>query len=481
MMPIVHETSTDAGWSARFRPLHARPPAGRAMLITVALAMGACGPRASTPEGADAGGSTSHDTASGETTGEEFVDEQLWRLSLGGSVKTTPPVGDADGNVYVIAARDDPGDPSAPERLVLVKVSAEGQVVWELDHGPSTDNAALAVGAGGDIWTCTAGAVSRVAPDGTLKWTTVDSCAGRSSLALGGDVAVSVHLRPEDASGEGDVIELLALDGGGTRLWAQEIGMRPEYVKNVPYVGTEIAGAAIKGASVYVGCDTCSALPALVELDLFSGEMRGVGELAGAGWAEPRRTTFERPRVTADAVWVDAYEDAIERRAWRWVPGSAAVAVNDSLPIEATGGLTQRLYPAAGIQLVVGGMTRVVEMNALEADDRIGLENGEPAAMGTTGSVLMVSAPAPQEQNPRTHSCWEQTCRVYVVDGEGQVSWVLAEDVVRIPYVGDGRIVYVSVGGDLVAHSAPLTPSAFGWSQWLGNSQGSSCRDCAGQ
>ncbi len=460
----------------------ARPQAAAYTIITISALLGACGPNAPMTGTGSASGTTLGDPTTGESTGADGpVDEELWRLSLDAAVKTTPPVGDGSGSVYVIATREDPTNPSGPDRVSLFKISNDGQIAWELGLGTSNDNAALAVAAQGEIWTCVGGAVSRVAPDGALRWARSDSCTGSRSIAVGGEVSVSVHLRPQDGGAGGHVLEVVALDGLGARLWARDVGVRPAYEKNVPYVATEVAGAAISGTSVYVGCDTCSASPAIVELGLSDGSVRGIGALEGTAWTMPRRTTFERPRVTADAVWLDAYEDAIDRRAWRWSAGSAAMATNDSLPIEGPSGSTQRIFDAEAVAVTVGGMTRVVDMGAIEIADRAALQNGEPAALALDGSVLMVSVPEPLLANPRARSCWEQACRVYVVDPLGQVSWVLGEDVVRLPYVGDGRIVYVASNGDLVAHTAPLAPSTFiGWGQWLANREGNSCRDCAG-
>jgi hypothetical protein len=447
--------------------------------ITVASALAACGPGLSPGDG-DGGGSSSGATTQATTEGVGFVDEELWRLALDRSIKTAPPVGDESGSVYVVAARPNPADPG-PELKSLIKVSERGELIWELDFGSTGSISAVAVGPGGDIWVCILGAVSRVSANGSLLWTEDDACSGERSITVGSGVSVSVHARSDDENNS-VIREVIAIDDDGTRLWSRDVGVpRPNGENQFERLGTLIFGTAISGTSIYVGCDTCAAQPALVELDIADGSIRSVGELDGVDWTEPRKTVFEIPRITADGVWVEAYESALTRRTWHWSAGPAAASVDVSLPIEAETGLTYTDYGVDDVQLIVDGQARLVDFGSLATEERAQLVNGEPAARGSDDEIVMVSVSDPEEPgHPRLENCWGQTCRVYVVDAQGQVTWILDEEVVHIPYIGDGRVVYVAPNGDLVAHTAPLTPLTFGWAQWLANSQGNSCRDCAG-
>lgn len=406
------------------------------------------------------------------------MDEELWRLSLDRTIRTEPPVGDASGNVYVVASRPDPAGPG-PGLQSLIKVSEQGELVWELEFGTDGGSAAVAVGPDGDIWVCIRGAVSRVSANGSLLWTEDDTCTGERSLAIGNDFSVSVHIRKDEGS-DSRFWDVLAIDGNGSRLWARDVGIVQPYEKNTVYESTSIFGTAIRGTSVYVGCDICAAQPALVELDLADGSIRSIGELDGVDWTEPRKTVFEVPRVTAGGVWVDAYESASTRRTWHWVAGSSAASRELSLPIEAATGLTHRDLGVDYVRLLVDGQARTVDFGSIETDELAQLSSGEPAARGLDDAILMVSVSHPESGISRLHNCWAEECRVYVVDAAGQVPWVLDEEVVQIPYIGDGRVVYVAPNGDLVAHSAPLTPLAYGWAQWLANGHGNSCRDCGG-
>jgi hypothetical protein len=336
----------------------------------VATALAACGPGLS-PIVGDGGASSSGATTHATTEGGERGYEELWRLPLDRSIRTQPPVGDESGNVYVIAARDPP-DPGV-ELISLIKVSEEGELAWELDFGSDPGFSGLAVGPDGDVWVCILGAVSRVSANGSLLWTEDDACWGEHSIAVGNGVSVMVDLR-EDEDEIGNTIyipRVIALAGDGSRLWSRDVGVStPSGPDGFERLGTSLVGAALLGTSVYVGCDTCSALPALVELDLEYGSIRGVGELQGVDWTEPRKTIFERPRVTADGVWVEAYEFPQGRRAWRWSAGSAAVPTEVSLPIEAEAGLTQRDYGAEDVRLIVDGEARVIDFASIAAEER---------------------------------------------------------------------------------------------------------------
>jgi hypothetical protein len=448
--------------------------------IMVASALVACGPGLSPGDG-DGGGSSSGATTQATTGGVGFVDEELWRLSLDRTIWTEPPVGDASGNVYVVAARPNPADPGAAGLRSLIKVSEQGELVWELDFGSDGGFSAVAVGPDGDVWACIRGSVSRVSANGSLLWTEDDTCTGERSITVGNGVAVSVHLRRGDENNT-RLREVIAIGSDGTRLWARDVGVPVPHEENqFERLGTLIFGTAISGTSVYVGCDICAAQPALVELDLADGSIRSVGELDGGDWIEPRKTVFEVPRVTADGIWVEAYESSLTRRTWHWSAGSAAASVEVSLPIEAETGLTHRDYSVDDVQLIIDGEARLVDFGDLATEERAQLVNSEPAARGSDDAILMVSVADPEEpEYPRLSNCWGESCRVYVVDASGRVTWILGEEVVQIPYIGDGRVVYVARNGDLVAHSAPLTPLSYGWAQWLANGQGNSCRDCAG-
>lgn len=449
----------------------------------VATASCVCGPGLSSADAGDGGVSSTGGATQGSTEGEEPKYEELWRLSLDRSIKTEPPVGDERGDVYVMAIRDDPTDPGGVELHSLIKVDAQGELAWELDFGSSPGLSGVAVGPNGDIWVCVRGAVSRVSAEGSLLWTEDDACSGERSISVGREGSVSVSSRMDDDEIGNDIYvqQVIAIDAEGNRLWARDVGVpRPSGPDQFKRLGTAIAGVALSGTSVYVGCDICSEQPALVELDLADGSIRGVGELPSVDWTEPRRTVFETPRVTADGVFVEAYEELPMRRTWHWSGGSSATTLEVSLPIEADTGLTHRDYSTQEAQLVVDGEARVIDFDGVAPEERPSLLSGEPAARGMDDAILMVSIPDPPEEYPRTYNCWGETCRVYVVDAAGRVSWLLDEEVVSIPYVGAGRIVYVAPNGDLVAHSTPLTPRTFGWAQWLANGQGNGCRDCGG-
>lgn len=477
-MSDTHEILDDMGASVRARASQGPTAAmvGAAMLVAAASCV--CGPGLSPTDEGVGGASSSTATTDAPTEGTEPVYGELWRLSTDGSWRTQPPVGDELENVYSIVARHVPDEPE--ELHTLVKVSEQGQVVWELDLGHSTGSSGVAVGPNGDVWICFGGAVSRVSSSGSLLWTEDDACTGERSLAVGPGGSVSVHARSEGGSDTGGAWEVVAIDGDGTRSWARDVGVLAPYEENQTYVSTAIFGAAIDGTSVYVGCDTCAARPALAELDRADGSIRSIGELDGVDWAEPHRTIFGLPRVTADGVWIEAYEDEnpSRRRTWRWSMGSAAVPVGASLPIEADTGLVQKDYGVEDVQLLVDGEIRVVDFGSVPAEERASLRNAEPAARGSDDAVLMVSASEPLPGYPRHVNCGEESCRAYVVDASGRVTWVLGEES-RLPHVGADRIVYVASNGDLVAHGAPLSPRAFGWAQWLANGQGNGCRGCA--
>ncbi len=422
-------------------------------------------------------------------TADVGVAEQEWILDLAGLEVAAPLAGAPDERIRVLAMSREQVDAGNAERdFVAVAVDEVGTEEWRTSLGRGTPPLALgsgpSVGPEGGMWACLGDEATRVTATGKLAWSAdvcgdyqaPGACWGRSQALAPSGHYVVVGRKQVDGFEANTLAHFVpvarAVASDGTLAWERDLGQPSACEGQVldHDRGTEVESIAIDGAGdVVVGCDVCGEGPSIVRLSVDNANVV-------SAWPVPWRlsmfddfTEYQRgPVVGASAVWVGRYELG-DQRSWNLAEAALPLDVTTA-PLwygEALVAFEPRFPPAPDERASIYWNGERTPIDAESDGYDIGMEDGELIAVDEDEN-LVLGFPALDPEKP------ELPRQLALISRSGEVVWYDDQVVFTHwdPLVFEGRVVFASVEGQLVARSGPYVAVAEGWAHKRGSQSG---------